>query len=166
MNCDFCGSSDPEINIRQVTGGKKNNIHICRKCANDRGLIRNNESIEFSLSKLVNYYLGNENKKEALVCEKCGTALSDIKRTKKIGCEDCAIEFRRYIYRVLNQGRQPGKKAVYRGKIPARMKIVKDVFIDLEMLKTQLENAVYNEEYEKAAAIRDKIKNIGLRSEA
>lgn len=164
MTCDFCGSENPEISIEQVTGKRKKYIHICRKCANERGLVRDDDSIEFSLSKLVNFYLGNENSDGTLVCRKCGTNLSEIKKTRKLGCEDCAIEFRKYIYRVLNSGRHHGKKLLYSGKIPARMKIVKDVFIDLEILKNQLENAVNKEEYERAAAIRDKIRNIGLRS--
>ncbi len=164
MTCDFCGSDNPEISIEQVIGKKKKNIHICRKCANERGLIRDDDSIEFSLSKLVNYYLGSENSGGTHVCGKCGTTLAEIKKTRKLGCEDCAVEFRKFIYRVLNSGQYHRKKALYSGKIPARMKIVKDVFIDLEILKNQLENAVNSEDYEKAAAIRDKIRNIGLRS--
>jgi protein-arginine kinase activator protein McsA len=44
------------------------------------------------------------------------------------------------------------------------MKIVKNLFIDLEILKKQLEKAVAEEDYEKAAKIRDRINNISLGS--
>jgi protein-arginine kinase activator protein McsA len=75
MVCDICGIKNPEINIQQVIGNKKRNIHICRKCANDQGIIKNNDTLEFSLSKLVNFYLEIDKKKNNLICESCGTSL-------------------------------------------------------------------------------------------
>ena len=164
MNCDLCGKDNPEINIQQVLGKKKKDIHLCKKCAVERGIIKNDETLEFSLSKLVNFYLEKENTPDNSICESCGTSLKDVKKSKKIGCEDCAIQFRRYIINSLGIVQNNQRNSIYKGKMPKRMHIVKDVFIDMELLKKELAEAVKHEDYEKAANLRDKIKQIGSRS--
>lgn len=160
MVCDICGAERPEINIQQVIGQKKRSIHLCRKCANAEGIIKNNDTLEISLSKLVSFYLDIENKKKNPVCPHCGKTLQEIRKTQKIGCEECVIQFGKYVSKALGIGSSHGAHVQYSGNIPARMKMVKDVLVDLEILKKQLKTAINDEDYEKAALIRDRISNI------
>ena len=158
MKCDICGRKDPEINIQQVIGKNTRDIHICRKCACEKGIIDNDDGIEFSLSRLINYYLDRDHHKDHFTCEVCGNTLEDIRKNKRILCENCAVEFRKYISGLL----APGERTrPYHGRFPKKMHIVKDLFIDLEILKKDLDKAVQAEEYEIAAGIRDRIKQLG-----
>jgi protein arginine kinase activator len=90
-------------------------------------------------------------------CPVCGTRLRDIRSSRRVGCSSCYETFGREIRKILHI--KDGEK-VHKGKLPRSVLSFKTFFIDRENLKIQLEVALDNEDYEKAAELRDKI--IGL----
>lgn len=86
-----------------------------------------------------------------LFCENCGTKFSDFQESGALGCADCYNSFEEPIRNIINQvhGATQHKGKNYRDKS------LKEA--DLNTLKSELSSAIENEEFELAAALRDKI---------
>ena len=81
----------------------------------------------------------------------------EFRNTGKFGCSDCIDTFKQRLMPVVRniQGYD-----THAGKIPKRAGGSYRVQKDIEKLKLQLKQAVEKEEYEKAAQLRDKIKEM------
>ena len=98
-------------------------------------------------------------KEEKLVCSKCGMTFEEAKKTNSLGCQECYRIFRNIINDKIKDS-QAGAKHV--GRIP---KIGGKELLQrnkLKSLKQQLQILIKEEEYEKAAIVRDEIKEIEL----
>jgi len=96
-----------------------------------------------------------------LRCEKCGSSFGDIVRSGRIGCADCYETFYDKLLPLLE--RVHGKTN-HVGKIPNSFEeIAKEEEsgqTELETLRAELDEAVKAQNYEKAAELRDKIKEL------
>ena len=100
---------------------------------------------------------------ESKKCPVCGTDLQEIKRNSKFGCPHCYTFFDKeseYIIRKIHGDKQNTAKKnevkTVSEEIPEETPLSK-AQKETERLKAKLKEAVRNEEYEKAAVIRDKI---------
>lgn len=86
-----------------------------------------------------------------IVCDSCGTKLSDFQQSGALGCVGCYNSFEANITNMLHQvhGAIQHKGKNYRDKALKEK--------DLNTLKSELSSAIQNEEFELAAVIRDKI---------
>ncbi len=162
MLCDECAKRPATVHITKVENGKKTDMHLCEQCAMQKNLL--SISTSFSVNDLLAGLLnagGATVKKSDMVndvkCGVCGLTYSKFKETGRFGCGSC--------YSVFGERLNPLFKKVHgntshTGKIPNRAGGRIKVLREIEKLKQQLEDAVRNEEYEKAAAIRDRIKEI------
>jgi protein arginine kinase activator len=79
MKCEICGLKDAVIHIRQIQKDLVHELHICEECAQEKGLIREEES-ELPISNLLSGLLegkdvtGAGEVKEA--CPRCGLKAS------------------------------------------------------------------------------------------
>jgi protein arginine kinase activator len=85
-----------------------------------------------------------------------------IRKREKIGCAECYSIFSEEIHFLLEK---MGLRTVHRGKLPKRLSAYKRFFIDAAKLKEGLEEALKREDYEKAARIRDRIRELEKSSE-
>ena len=90
----------------------------------------------------------------SLRCDKCGSTFNDIVRSGKIGCADCYSTF--YDKLLPSLERLHGRTR-HEGKIPNGIVEVPDKS-EKEKLQDELKQAVDEQNYEKAAELRDKIK--------
>jgi protein arginine kinase activator len=123
--------------------------------------------MKFSLSQLLGGLVdsGEEEVEEPspeTACEQCGTTLQEIRDNEQVGCADCYATFRGQIDDLL---REYTDEVHHKGRYPSKLHAYKAILIDKEQLKKQLEEAVKREEYEHAAQIRDRIREIEQRSE-
>ena len=102
-------------------------------------------------------------------CPKCGSTWRDLSRTKQLGCEECFATFHDKIANLLN----PINRAIwntYESKFPHADDVPdseaediedavkqRDLKFEIERLKRELACAVKNEDYERAARLRDLI---------
>jgi len=104
-------------------------------------------------------------------CNTCGSSFDDIASRGKLGCAECyelfadrlAPSIERMHNRAKHVGKLPGRPAVNNTPAPARVqpeKQEKPAGQTVEELRTQLRTAVLSEEYEKAAVLRDRIKEM------
>ena len=96
-----------------------------------------------------------ENGRKDIVCPNCGMSYRDFQQTGKIGCSVCYATFRRQLEPLL---RRIHGSSTHSGKIPHRTGGTLEMKHTIESLRKSLKECVAQEEYEKAAELRDKIR--------
>ncbi len=169
MKCIHCGK-EAMMEIRLIPlDGKEEEIYLCQECMekyfSGQGL---NPSEEFSffqevLEKLLGGLLteikGNEeeNSQEeepSTRCPFCNSALSEILKKGKLGCEHCYETFSEKISEIITscQG-----SLHHQGKVPRDYEEVMELLQEIEKEKRQIEEDIVAENYEHAAQVRDRI---------
>lgn len=162
MLCEECGKRAASVHITKVENGKKTDMHLCEQCAMQKNLL--GISTSFSINDLLTGLLNaggvqpfKMDSAKELKCDVCGLSYGRFRETGMFGCSNC--------YKVFGDRLNPLFKKVHgntihTGKIPnragGRIKVLREV----EKLKKELDEAIRNEEYEKAATLRDKIREI------
>lgn len=143
------------VYVTKVVNGNKTKIKLCSDCAqeNDFGF-----GLDFGLN-LQDFLSGmiKVEPNQALKCPKCGLDYYRFNKSGQLGCSEC--------YQIFAQKINPIIKRVHgtiehTGKIPKRTggKIL--VLKQLQSLKDQLKKAIEAEEFERAAELRDAIKDL------
>ena len=168
MKCQKCGKNEANTHVKRVINGEFEEYHLCSECAKDMGYSNMFSDFSTSFTDDFNSLFGSffENalpaRTQATRCETCGTSYNDIARTGMMGCANCYDVF---ADRILPTIRRIHGNTTHMGKnSPSYKKIefeekpdeVKDD--ELNKLKDELETAIKNQEFEKAAVLRDKIK--------
>lgn len=154
MLCDDCKKQEASYHEVREINGYRTDVHLCSACAKKRG-IKNDFSLFDSL--LSGFGLDYAPKKiSSSVCSKCGHTLENYYETGLLGCKDCYDEFASYILPSL---RNTQAKVTHVGKKPGQQSsAVKNP--EYDKLKAQLAKYVDEEEYEKAAQIQEKIREM------
>ncbi|MDR1209321.1 MAG: UvrB/UvrC motif-containing protein [Clostridiales bacterium] len=97
---------------------------------------------------------GTGSHEAAIVCPSCGASYDDFKKTGRLGCAECYRTFKARLSGVLRniQGAD-----AHEGKIPAKSAAETVPLREAGKLRKQLRQAVADEDYEKAAELRDAI---------
>lgn len=157
MKCDICHDKEAIVFIRQVQGSAVNELHLCTDCARNRGFSANESKIEMSLGNLLSGLVDttlNQNAKNR-ACTVCGHLLKDIIENKRAGCPECYVHFNKEI---LSKLRSEGIEGEYTGSLPKQLASFKSSLTDRMMLQSKLEKAINEEDYEKAAVYRDRLR--------
>jgi protein arginine kinase activator len=168
MICQECNQRPATLHFTKIVNGEKTEFHLCDKCAQEKGdiYIINNSS-GFSINNLLaglfsiepQIQQSQENpfeKKEVLQCERCSMTFPQFIKVGRFGCSNCYTAFKdqlKPIYKRLHSGNRS-----HNGKIPQRIGGTMHIKKNIEELKQQLQDMIANEEFEKAAVIRDEIR--------
>lgn len=161
MKCDICNENDAVIFVRQVTNSSERELYLCASCAQKRGISGNNSNIDFNLSGLLENMLNNQASEKNKVCPVCGRKFLHIQKEKSVGCAECYNVFRNEIREIL---KGMGISKNYTGSLPNRLANFKSSLNDRVILQEKLQKAIQNEDYEKAAIYRDKLKMLDNQS--
>ncbi|WP_079708195.1 UvrB/UvrC motif-containing protein [Paraliobacillus ryukyuensis] len=166
MECQECHERPATLHLTKMVNGEKLEIHVCEKCAKEKGYISYEEeaySIHDLLAGLFNFESNishnqatNKEKRETLTCPKCGMTYRQFTQIGKFGCASCYATFQDHlnpIFRRVHSGntKHDGKIPKRQGKDLQNKQLVKDY-------KTKLQKLIENEQFEEAANVRDKIK--------
>jgi protein arginine kinase activator len=94
---------------------------------------------------------------EELVCPTCGFTQPDFKKLGRLGCPQCYSTFSDGLQSIL---KDMHKGTIHRGKVPARIAAAQAYHHRLADLRKELQKAVSDEKYERAASLRDEIVQI------
>jgi len=162
MLCEECHEKPVSVYFTQMINGKKIELKLCEDCAAKKGAFIFDIDGKFSIPNLLGSFLGNNYNVQDMSalsashkCKNCNTNLADIRRTGKLGCAECYVSFDRDLEPIL---RRVHGNSRHIGKIPVRGGNTVLLKKRVENLKLQLQQAVAEENYEKAAEIRDAIK--------
>lgn len=149
MLCEKCKKRNAAVLYKQTVNGVSEQMALCSECANSMSGIFDDEFNFFG-----NLFQSAQIKpSEEKVCDLCGSTFSQIAREGKVGCARCygvfADRLRPMIERIHANTRHVGKKP------PKERDPIAD---ELELLKKQLAEAVEKEDFERAASLRDRIR--------
>lgn len=151
MLCDECGKNPASIKMVTVVAGERRELNLCPACAAKRRIPPKAIGMGQLLAAVLNAPR-QEKETETSVCTACGTKLSQILRTQRVGCSQCYEQFHAQIGALLKKAQGAD---THIGRQPERER--KDEESALSRLRQELEMAVACENFEEAAALRDAI---------
>jgi protein arginine kinase activator len=160
MKCHHC-ESQATVHLTQIINGQMHKMDLCEACAQEKG-VTNPDNL--SIGNLLDENPSKVDASTALMtCESCGTTHQDFKKGGRLGCEACYHVFRPVLEPLLD-GMHAGVKHL--GKVPSRSVKKKSDDDSEELLSKELKKAVEEENYEKAAKLRDRLKKLQAKSSA
>lgn len=163
MKCQKCDINEATTHIKKIVNGNKSEIFLCSQCAGEENSIPSFKSVfDNDFEDFFTHFLGKSPSGQITLpgenaCKTCGTTLRDIQNRGRLGCSDCYTAFYSFLQRPLKEIH--GSNA-HIGKLPKRA--AKGIRLDCEIdkLKDELSRAVLNQNFEKAAELRDQIKEM------
>ena len=157
MQCDVCQSKEATVFLTQIVDGKMQKVNLCESCSKEKGV---NDPKSFALADLL-LGLGSaqeiENNPAATKCPVCGFTQADFKKTGRLGCSACYGVFRDGLAGML---KNMHKGTTHTGKTPEAFRNTRKHGEAMKNLQKSLDQAVAAEEYERAADLRDQIRQI------
>lgn len=161
MLCQSCQKKQANTHIKSIVNGELTELMLCSDCAEKMGY-GNVFSHMFDIGSLMSGFMG-EPSTSALAaeqrCPMCGSTFSSISKSGRVGCATCYDVF---YDRLLPSIKRIHGNTVHTGKraaIPAEESAAPAVN-KVSDLKKQMQSAIDNQEFEKAAELRDKIKEL------
>lgn len=156
MMCENCGKNAATTFIKRVINGVSTEKNLCAACAKNYGLSSfKNNSFAGILSSMLGDYAAPVNSKK---CDCCGSTFDDIARSGKVGCGACYEKFAEEMMPYLKRLHGNVK---HTGKVPNAAPLTVSTVTDrINALRSELNTLIKNEEFEKAAKVRDEIKEL------
>ncbi len=160
MMCEKCGLNPAAVTLTQVINGKKTITKLCASCAQENNVYKD-FNMDLGFSSLFSSFFNDYEKVDTTeeTCPLCNMTRSEFLKTGKPGCATCYTTFESVMTPLL---KKIHSTTTHTGKVPGTSGSTVENKIDL--LKTQLKEAIANEEYEKAAHLRDEIREMEGRS--
>ena len=157
MTCDVCKQNQATVFLTQIVDGKMQKVNLCESCSKEKGVT---DPTGFALADLL-LGLGAAQEIEkgggVTKCAVCGFSQADFKKTGRLGCAVCYETFADGLSGLL---KSMHKGTAHVGKVPSRLAKSMERVQQLKDLQRDLRKAVTDENYEGAAEIRDRIKNL------
>ena len=157
QKCSNC-QKEATIHLTQVVGGKANKISMCATCPFAE-VAKSGGTFD-----LMGQVSPNKTDKKVLIatfgeggsCPSCGLTSKDFKKTGRLGCSHCYEAFSDKLEPLmakLHKGIEHAGKSpeVIEERVPEP---------DIDELREKMQKAVDLEEYEEAAVLRDRIKEL------
>ena len=182
MLCQNCGENEANVRFTQIVNGNKTQMSLCEECSKKLGVGNFNFSMPMDINSFFGDFLelGNKNLLEAyekpkdLKCENCGETYDEFMKKGKFGCSNCYETFSQKINPVLKKlqisDTHVGKKYSVGAaahscpstceQIPIQKKKRTTKLDKIISLKEELKKTIKEEQYERAAILRDEIKEL------
>nr|ADI22261.1 uncharacterized protein with conserved CXXC pairs [uncultured Gemmatimonadales bacterium HF0200_36I24]ADI22366.1 uncharacterized protein with conserved CXXC pairs [uncultured nuHF2 cluster bacterium HF0500_02A10] len=160
--CNICWSAKAVLHLTQIENNQMSSFHLCEKCAADKGVDLPKESVDIPLTGFlaqIGEDLADQQSSESSdVCFFCGLAFNDFREAGQLGCPHCYTTFEVHIRGLLRRihGSTQHVGKVYLSPDPN----ISEMEEQLEILRHKLQRAVDSENFERAAEIRDKIRDM------
>ncbi|HET7038484.1 MAG TPA: UvrB/UvrC motif-containing protein [Gemmatimonadales bacterium] len=165
--CEQCGERPAAIHLKTVADNEVREQHLCEVCAAELGVQTEASVAKFPLGD----FLASMGKgasaqlpagRETGRCDACGATLQDFRDTGRLGCPQCYVTFEATLRTLLRRihgasrhvgpaYRPPEGQPVPAGTAPEPR---------LDELRAQLRRAVADENFELAARLRDRIREL------
>jgi len=160
MVCNICGKNQATVHLTEIIDDQITELHLCEECAQKKGAQMESH---FGLSDLLAGLadLGTQfNKTKTdikLKCPKCGLTYEDFKKVGRLGCGECYTAFKEALVPLLKRIHGSTQHC---GKSPKKIARIVKAKNELEVLKEKLQKSIQKEDFEEAAKLRDKIREL------
>jgi len=162
MLCEQCNQNQASIHLTRVVNGEKSEMNLCAECAKECGAFALGE-ISNLLSGLLDGGGGRAQPASGLRCSRCGLAFGQFKETGMLGCAQCYVDFRKQLQPVLQ--RIHGRLQ-HEGRIPVTAGEGLQLRRRIEAKRREMQSAIDQEEFERAAKLRDELRGLQAELEA
>ncbi len=166
MHCDVCGKKKATVHLTEIVDEQVSEMHLCEGCAREKSAQMEQQ---FGLADLLAGLsdFGKQKKdvesKVKIRCSTCGLNYEDFRKFGRLGCSECYDAFKTHLSQLLKKIHGSNQNL---GKSPVSIpKKEKKKIEDIQEMKNQLLKAIELEKFEKAAELRDKIREIEKRNE-
>ena len=160
MKCDNCNKA-ATVHLTEIKNGKKIEKHLCEQCAaqNEGVPIKSHTPINELLTNFVMAHSGLQ-KELGVTCDQCGITWAEFRQSGLLGCSHDYDQFEKDLTPLLQRAHEGANH--HTGKVPTRTGTSgvprKRKTVDVSKLKKELTGALEAEDYERAAKLRDAIK--------
>ena len=173
MECQECEQRPATLHFTKVVNGEKTEVHLCEQCSQEKSeMFMTNNVVNFSINSLLagllnldNAFTSSKNHTlsatNELHCSHCKLSYSQFTRLGMFGCSKCYDAFSKQLEPILK--RLHSGNSVHTGKIPKRIGGHISIQRKVEELKSQMKVCIHQEEFEKAAEIRDELRSLEKR---
>jgi len=166
MLCESCGKREANFHMTKISGGDREELHLCRECAEKTGQLDFSSDV-FSFQQMLSGMLNKSQQGsrevrqlEELKCDNCGLHYREFVESGLFGCSECYSSFADNLDYVVQKVQGNTRHS---GKVPRGRFQDHKLEERLTELKRELEQMVNEEKYERAAELRDEIKEIEQR---
>ena len=158
MICQKCRINTATVMITQVVDGERTDFALCRACAEELAVENPFSDLPGEIAKMISQSI-KEHERELeelpdITCGGCGMEIKEFSQSGLLGCPRCYDNFEEYLKKLLR--RYHGSNT-HRQLLKAAENSDEDA-TKLKRLRRQLNQALKQEDFEKAAEIRDRIK--------
>lgn len=173
MYCELCKKNPATIHYTKIINGQKEEKHLCEQCANNLkepmmpfptlGL-----TPDFSMADFIGGFFNQGTQPQSYVqknmsaydaCPTCGMTAGEFRQQGQVGCSQCYHYFSDYMPSLIQRIHGNSRHI---GKVPVRGEAKLAAVQQAQSLKEQLQAAIQREDFEQAAQLRDKIKQMEL----
>ncbi len=166
MLCQNCKKNEATTHIKRVFAGERTENHLCRDCAVSLGFGDIFDDLSFSMPSIFSSFFDDAvfalGDSRSARCEKCGSSFDDIVKSGKVGCADC---YKKFYSELMPSIQRIHGKVKHSGSVPEivahpitpKEKTAQEKITELE---EELAKAIEEQNFEKAAVLRDKIKDL------
>lgn len=161
MICQSCQQSVATVHLTEIVQKSKRETHLCEECARTKG-------VAYAAQFSVKDYLSGLGKEKAVAtpkpaadvfepCPACGITFNEFRQTGRLGCARDYEHFRRGLEPLLEKihgARQ------HTGRVPLRIGARLERDRQVQRYQQELAAAIAAENYEQAAELRDKIREL------
>lgn len=161
MKCDNCNNA-ATVHLTEIRNGKKIEKHLCEMCAaQNEGLpVKAHTPINELLTNFVMAHSGlAKEQQQGQACEHCGITWAEFRQSGLFGCSGDYVVFEKDLTPLLQRAHEGATH--HTGKVPGRAGgtgVPRKRTVDLAKLRKELQRAIEVEDYEKAARLRDQIR--------
>ena len=154
MMCEKCGINPAAVTLTKVINGNKSVVRLCAACAQENNIYKD-LNVDLGFSSLFAPFYNEPKPDTSDTCPVCHMTRGEFIRGGKPGCSEC--------YNAFESSMKPLLKKIHSttthvGKVYGAKSGTSENKIDL--LKAELKEAVASENYEKAAKLRDEIREM------
>lgn len=161
MPCQSCKKQPASVHLTDISPeGEKTERHLCEKCAVSEGVAGKSPStmpVNEILSGLVIQKAAIQQLAD-LTCSKCKMTFVEFRNGGLLGCACDYDAFEKALLPLIERAHEGSSHHI--GKVPRRLATPRPLETDLVRLRSELSQAVTDEQYERAARIRDQIRTL------
>ena len=169
MQCDVCAKKKATVHLTEIVDEQMTEMHLCEECAREKSVQMEQQfGLADLLAGLADF--GKQVKDVDTVkieCSNCGMSYEDFRKFGRLGCGECYSAFKDQLGALLKKihgsNRHHGKGPLRIAKVINQELAVKGETV--EELRQQLQQAIQSENFEKAAEIRDQIRQLEQREQ-
>ncbi len=170
MHCDKCNKKKSTVIYHENLGGHARTLHLCADCAREMEQAGELEEMSAAFAAFSSPMLGVMDRPqrsfhtviseitEESVCSACGITAREIAQSGRTGCAVCY----ECLGDVMRKPYEDKHGGTYRGQVPRLVRVREENACRMKLLRAQLADAVSGEQYEQAAILRDRIRELDM----